>query len=140
MINKLIYSRSKFYHIYLMIVRSSRTFKWSIDCWVCWIWSQACSWMVTRKREISLNIFHHFLFSQYFLLCIFTYEPRRHASVLVLKELAQNSPTLFYVHVSAFVEFIWVTLRDPKVLLYNYYYSPYPSLFNLRYSNWYYLV
>lgn len=43
------------------------------------------------------------------------YEPRRHAAVLVLKELAQNSPTLFYVHVSSFVDLIWVALRDPKV-------------------------
>eukprot|EP00026_Physarum_polycephalum_P000091 Phypoly_transcript_00091.p1 GENE.Phypoly_transcript_00091~~Phypoly_transcript_00091.p1 ORF type:complete len:2307 (+),score=451.47 Phypoly_transcript_00091:133-7053(+) len=42
------------------------------------------------------------------------YEPRRHAAVLVLKELAHNSPTLFYVHVSTFVDLIWVALRDPK--------------------------
>lgn len=43
------------------------------------------------------------------------YEPRRHAAVMVLKELAHNSPTLFYVHVSTFVDLVWVALRDPKV-------------------------
>lgn len=32
------------------------------------------------------------------------YEPRRYAAVLVLKELAINAPTLFNVHVAAFVD------------------------------------
>eukprot|EP01113_Clastostelium_recurvatum_P006582 TRINITY_DN1298_c0_g1_i1.p1 TRINITY_DN1298_c0_g1~~TRINITY_DN1298_c0_g1_i1.p1 ORF type:complete len:2380 (+),score=927.36 TRINITY_DN1298_c0_g1_i1:62-7201(+) len=41
-------------------------------------------------------------------------EPRRHAAVLVLKELAINAPTLFYVHVALFVDLVWVALRDPK--------------------------
>lgn len=44
-------------------------------------------------------------------------ESRRLASVLVLKELAQNAPTLFYVHVGTFFDLIWVALRDPKVTI-----------------------
>ncbi|EAL66546.1 protein kinase, Atypical group [Dictyostelium discoideum AX4] len=44
-------------------------------------------------------------------------EARRHAAVLVLKELAQNAPTLFYVHASSFVDLIWVALKDPKVAI-----------------------
>src|SRR4051812_46511272 len=39
---------------------------------------------------------------------------RRHAAVLVLRELAENTPTLFNIHVPAFLDHIWVTLRDPK--------------------------
>ena len=42
-------------------------------------------------------------------------EQRRYAAVLVLKELADNTPTLFNVHVATFVDHIWVTLRDPKL-------------------------
>ena len=42
-------------------------------------------------------------------------EVRRHAAVLVLKEMAENAPTLFYVHVARFFENIWVALRDPSV-------------------------
>lgn len=38
------------------------------------------------------------------------YEPRRYASVLILKELALNAPTLFNVHVANFVNDIWVAL------------------------------
>ncbi|EFA77745.1 protein kinase [Heterostelium album PN500] len=45
------------------------------------------------------------------------YENRRHASVLVLKELAQNAPTLFYVHAANFVDLIWVALRDTKLAI-----------------------
>ncbi|EGC32838.1 protein kinase, atypical group [Dictyostelium purpureum] len=44
-------------------------------------------------------------------------EARRHAAVLVLKELAQNAPTLFYVHCSSFIDLIWVALKDPKVAI-----------------------
>jgi FKBP12-rapamycin complex-associated protein len=44
-------------------------------------------------------------------------EQRRYAAVLVLKELAQNTPTLFNVHVEKFLSHIWVTLRDPKALI-----------------------
>jgi hypothetical protein len=68
------------------------------------------------EKDILYISFHIVVYSHYFYLTCSTYEPRRHAAVLVLKELAQNSPTLFYVHVSSFVELIWVTLRDPKVL------------------------
>ena len=42
------------------------------------------------------------------------YEPRRFASVNVLKQLALNVPTLFIVHVSVFFEQIWEAIRDPK--------------------------
>eukprot|EP01132_Coremiostelium_polycephalum_P002833 gene2833-3519_t len=45
------------------------------------------------------------------------YETRRHAAVLVLKELALNSPTLFYVHVNSFIDSIWVALKDNKVVI-----------------------
>lgn len=67
--------------------------------------------MVARTREAS-----KFAFQFYIVFDRNRYEPRRQAAVLVLKELAQNSPTLFYVHVSTFVELIWVALRDPKVI------------------------
>ncbi|EGG15157.1 protein kinase [Cavenderia fasciculata] len=42
-------------------------------------------------------------------------ENRRQASVLVLKELAQNAPTLFYVHAASFIDLIWVALKDVKL-------------------------
>eukprot|EP01133_Synstelium_polycarpum_P000171 gene171-204_t len=45
------------------------------------------------------------------------FENRRHASVLVLKELAQNAPTLFYVHAASFIDLIWVALKDSKVAI-----------------------
>jgi FKBP12-rapamycin complex-associated protein len=41
-------------------------------------------------------------------------ENRRLASVLVLKELAKNAPTLFNVYVAEFFDKIWTALRDPK--------------------------
>ena len=46
----------------------------------------------------------------------FTYrcESRRHAAVLVLKELAENAPSLFYIHAAAFFEHIWVALRNSQ--------------------------
>jgi FKBP12-rapamycin complex-associated protein len=44
-------------------------------------------------------------------------EQRRYAAVLVLKEVAENAPTSFNVHVGAFLDRIWVALRDPKVLV-----------------------
>jgi len=44
-------------------------------------------------------------------------EARRHASVLVLKELAINAPTLFYSYVQQFFDSIWGALRDTKVRL-----------------------
>ena len=42
-------------------------------------------------------------------------EQKRHAAVLVLKALAENAPTLFNVHVSAFLDHIWIALRDTKL-------------------------
>ncbi len=39
---------------------------------------------------------------------------RRHAAVLVLRELAEATPTLFNVYVPTFLDHIWVTLRDQK--------------------------
>ncbi|XP_062176298.1 serine/threonine-protein kinase TOR isoform X2 [Alnus glutinosa] len=42
-------------------------------------------------------------------------EYRRFAAVLILKEMAENASTVFNVHVSEFVDAIWVALRDPTV-------------------------
>lgn len=44
-------------------------------------------------------------------------ESRRFAAVLCVKELAKNSPTLFYAFVPQILDCIWVALRDPKVLI-----------------------
>ena len=41
-------------------------------------------------------------------------ENQRLASVLVLKELAANAPTLFFMHVPAFAKAIWSGVRDQK--------------------------
>eukprot|EP00002_Diphylleia_rotans_P004010 TRINITY_DN1288_c0_g1_i6.p1 TRINITY_DN1288_c0_g1~~TRINITY_DN1288_c0_g1_i6.p1 ORF type:complete len:2340 (-),score=509.17 TRINITY_DN1288_c0_g1_i6:204-7223(-) len=43
------------------------------------------------------------------------YESRRHAAVLILKELAENAGTLFFVHVEHFFEHMWTAIRDPKI-------------------------
>eukprot|EP00736_Rhodelphis_marinus_P007859 Rmarinus@m.12108 len=45
------------------------------------------------------------------------YELRRLAAVLVLKELAENSPTLFYTHTQSFFDHIWYALYDTKVVI-----------------------
>ncbi|GAO47492.1 hypothetical protein G7K_1698-t1 [Saitoella complicata NRRL Y-17804] len=45
------------------------------------------------------------------------HEARRHAAVLVLRELAINSPTLIYSYVPQILDLIWVALRDPKVII-----------------------
>ncbi|KAF5809368.1 putative non-specific serine/threonine protein kinase [Helianthus annuus] len=42
-------------------------------------------------------------------------EYRRFAAVLILKEMAENASTVFNVHVSEFVDAIWVALRDPTL-------------------------
>lgn len=47
------------------------------------------------------------------------YENRRLAAVLVLRELALNSPTLIYSYVSQIFDLIWVALRDSKVMIRN---------------------
>ncbi|KAF2280167.1 phosphatidylinositol 3-kinase tor2 [Westerdykella ornata] len=44
-------------------------------------------------------------------------EARRFAAVLILRELARNSPTLMYQWIAQIFEVIWVALRDPKVLI-----------------------
>ena len=44
-------------------------------------------------------------------------ETRRFAAVLVLKELARNSPTLLYAFVPQIFDCIWIALRDDKVLI-----------------------
>lgn len=48
-------------------------------------------------------------------LCLDRVEHRRLAAVLILKEMAENASTVFNVHVSEFVDAIWVALRDPKL-------------------------
>lgn len=42
-------------------------------------------------------------------------ESRRFAAVLILKEMAENAPTMFNVHVPEFVDAVWVALRDSKL-------------------------
>lgn len=44
-------------------------------------------------------------------------EARRHAAALVLKELATAAPTMFNVHVGAFVDLIWEALREPNPVI-----------------------
>ena len=44
-------------------------------------------------------------------------ESRRMAAVLILKELAINAPSLFYVHVSTFFDLIWTALKDSKLAI-----------------------
>ncbi len=44
-------------------------------------------------------------------------ETRRFAAVLIIRELARNSPTLLYAFVPQVFDCIWVALRDPKVLI-----------------------
>eukprot|EP00850_Spirogloea_muscicola_P011604 SM000072S21238 [mRNA] locus=s72:583526:601430:+ [translate_table: standard] len=44
-----------------------------------------------------------------------TPDSRRYAAVLILKEMAENAPTVFNVHVPMFIDVIWAALRDPKL-------------------------
>ncbi|KAH7139276.1 armadillo-type protein [Dendryphion nanum] len=44
-------------------------------------------------------------------------ENRRFAAVLIIRELAKNSPTLMYQWIAQIFEVIWAALRDPKVLI-----------------------
>lgn len=44
-------------------------------------------------------------------------EARRYAAALILRELAENAPAVFNVHVRAFIEAIWAGLRDAKPLV-----------------------
>lgn len=42
---------------------------------------------------------------------------RRYAAVLILREMAENAPAVFNVHVQSFIEIIWAGLRDVKVIV-----------------------
>ncbi|KAK7993739.1 hypothetical protein PG989_007120 [Apiospora arundinis] len=44
-------------------------------------------------------------------------EEKRYSAVLVLRELARNSPTLMYQYVGLIFELVWVGLRDPRQLI-----------------------
>ncbi len=44
-------------------------------------------------------------------------EARRYAAALILRELAENAPAVFNVHVRAFIDAIWSGLRDAKLLV-----------------------
>ncbi|PHT28203.1 Serine/threonine-protein kinase TOR [Capsicum baccatum] len=44
-------------------------------------------------------------------------EYRRFSAILILKEIAENASTVFNVYVSEFVDAIWVTLRDPTLVV-----------------------
>ena len=44
-------------------------------------------------------------------------EARRYAAALILRELAENAPAVFNVHVRAFIDAVWNGLRDPKQLV-----------------------
>jgi serine/threonine-protein kinase mTOR len=44
-------------------------------------------------------------------------ENRRFAAVLILRELARNSPTLLFVWVPQILEVIWIALRDQKIMI-----------------------
>ncbi|KAK9465831.1 armadillo-type protein [Lipomyces arxii] len=46
-------------------------------------------------------------------------ESRREASMLIISELARNSPTILYAYVPQILDLIWVALRDPKVNVRN---------------------
>ncbi|KAI9290500.1 ARM repeat-containing protein, partial [Neoconidiobolus thromboides FSU 785] len=43
------------------------------------------------------------------------FESRRHAAVLMIKEISQSAPTLMYEYVSSILDSIWVALRDIKI-------------------------
>ena len=44
-------------------------------------------------------------------------ESRRFAAVLIISELAKNSPTLVFAYVPQILESIWAAIRDPKILI-----------------------
>ncbi len=41
-------------------------------------------------------------------------EMKRHAAVLMLKELTLNAPTVMYAFVAQILDYIWLALRDAK--------------------------
>lgn len=44
-------------------------------------------------------------------------EAKRHAAVLIIASIAENSPTLFYSYVNTILENIWSALRDSKLII-----------------------
>ena len=44
-------------------------------------------------------------------------EARRYAAALVARELAENAPAVFNVHVRAVIDAIWAGLRDQRLLV-----------------------
>ena len=44
-------------------------------------------------------------------------EYQRYAAVLVCKEMAEQGPAVFNVHVKTFIDKIWSALRDSKLLV-----------------------
>ena len=42
---------------------------------------------------------------------------RRYAAVLILREMAENAPAVFNVHVKGFIDIVWAGLRDAKVIV-----------------------
>ena len=56
--------------------------------------SRALEWLSTERQEV-----------------------RRFAAVLVIRELARNSPTLIYAFITQIFDCIWIALRDDKVLI-----------------------
>lgn len=44
-------------------------------------------------------------------------EHRRYASALILKELILNAPTLFNPYIPAFLDHVWIILRDPRAFI-----------------------
>ncbi|KAH3678460.1 hypothetical protein WICMUC_001477, partial [Wickerhamomyces mucosus] len=44
-------------------------------------------------------------------------DSKRHAAVLIIASIAENSPTLFYAYVNNILENIWSALRDPKLII-----------------------
>ncbi|KAH3683007.1 hypothetical protein WICPIJ_006011 [Wickerhamomyces pijperi] len=42
---------------------------------------------------------------------------KRHAGVLIIASIAENSPTLFYGYANSVLENIWGALRDPKLMI-----------------------
>jgi FKBP12-rapamycin complex-associated protein len=44
-------------------------------------------------------------------------EFRRLAAVLLLREMAEQSPAVFNVHVKAFIDAVWYPVRDAKLAI-----------------------
>ena len=42
-------------------------------------------------------------------------EAQRYAAVLILRQMAENAPAVFNVHVRAFIDVVWNALRHPKL-------------------------